>query len=118
MKLNLGCGYNKMDGFLNVDNQIRCQPDMIVDLEELPWPFESNSADELVLCHVLEHLGETRDIYLRIIQEIYRVCQHEAKMEPKRVPEMVQTAGRKQIQFNTSLANGSSLKRGHRSRIR
>ena len=69
-----------MDGFLNVDNQIRCQPDMIVDLEELPWPFESNSADELVLCHVLEHLGETRDIYLRIIQEIYRVCQHEAKL--------------------------------------
>ena len=78
MKLNLGCGYNKMDGYRNVDNQIACAPDMIVDLEKVPWPFDSNCAEELVLCHVLEHLGETQDVYLKIIQEIYRVCQHDA----------------------------------------
>ena len=80
MKLNLGCGYNKMEGYLNVDNQIGCEPDMIVDLEDLPWPFESDSAHELVLCHVLEHLGETLGVYLKIIQEIYRVSQHDAKI--------------------------------------
>ena len=80
MKLNLGCGYNKLDGFTNVDSQESCEPDILVDLEELPWPFESNSADEVVLCHVLEHLGETSDVYLKIIQELYRVSQHSAQI--------------------------------------
>ena len=80
MKLNLGCGYNKLDGFTNVDIQESCEPDILVDLEELPWPFESNSADEVVLCHVLEHLGETSDVYLKIIQELYRVSQHSAQI--------------------------------------
>jgi len=46
----------------------------------LPWPFDSNSIDEIILCHVLEHLGQTNEIYLRIIQEIYRVSQHESKI--------------------------------------
>ena len=80
MKLNLGCGYNKLDGFTNVDSQESCEPDILVDLEELPWPFESDSADEIVLCHVLEHLGETSAIYLKIIQELYRVSQHSARI--------------------------------------
>ena len=63
-----------------MDSQESCEPDILVDLEELPWPFESNSADEVVLCHVLEHLGETSDVYLKIIQELYRVSQHSAQI--------------------------------------
>ena len=80
MKLNLGCGYNKLDGFTNVDSQESCEPDMLIDLEDLPWPFESDSTDEIVLCHVLEHLGGTSDVYLKIIQELYRVSQHSAQI--------------------------------------
>ena len=80
MKLNLGCGYNKLSGFVNVDIQARSKPDFQLDLEILPWPFENDSTDEIVLCHVLEHLGQTNEIYLNIIQELYRVCQHAAKI--------------------------------------
>ena len=74
MKLNLGCGSRKLEGFLNVDNAPHCDPDLLLDLEQLPWPFESGSASEIVLSHVLEHLGQSPAVYLGIVREIYRVC--------------------------------------------
>ena len=43
-----------------------------------PWPFETSSATEILLSHVLEHLGEKRDTYLKIIQELYRVSAPDA----------------------------------------
>lgn len=74
MKLNLGCGSRKLEGFLNVDNSPHCDPDLLVDLEQLPWPFDSGTASEIVLSHVLEHLGQAPGVYLGIVREIYRVC--------------------------------------------
>lgn len=78
MKLNLGCGDNKRAGFVNCDNQAGCNPDRIVDLESFPWPFDDNVADEVVLSHVLEHLGESSKVYLGVIKELYRVCAPDA----------------------------------------
>lgn len=78
MKLNLGCGDKKLPGFVNCDAQASCEPDRVVDLESLPWPFDDNCADEIVLSHVLEHLGESSKTYLGIIKELYRVCAPDA----------------------------------------
>ena len=39
MRLNLGCGYNKREGFVNVDSSPYCAPNFIHDLEEFPWPW-------------------------------------------------------------------------------
>lgn len=72
LKLNLGCGQNHKDGYVNVDKH--GQPDICHDLETFPWPWEDNRVSEVVLNHVLEHLGESSAIYLKIIQEIYRIC--------------------------------------------
>ncbi len=74
MRLNLGCGFNKLDGFVNLDKEAGCAPDRVVDLEQFPWPLEDNCADEVVLSHVLEHLGQSTETYLTIIRELYRVC--------------------------------------------
>jgi hypothetical protein len=71
MKLNLGCGLNKQPGFVNVDRY--GEPDLVWDLEVFPWPWPDNSATEIRLIHVLEHLGRDADIFIRIIQELYRV---------------------------------------------
>ena len=35
LKLNLGCGFHAYPGWLNVDKQESCDPDMQVDLEPL-----------------------------------------------------------------------------------
>lgn len=80
MRLNLGCGFNKRDGFHNVDKFEDCSPDEVVDLEQFPWPWPNDSVDEIFLTHVLEHLGATSDVYFNVIREMYRVCRDGAKV--------------------------------------
>ena len=80
MKINMGCGQNKLKGFLNVDKFAECAPDLQVDLEVFPWPIESDSAEEILFNHCLEHLGQSSDVFLQIIKEIYRISKAGAKL--------------------------------------
>lgn len=76
LKLNLGCGQNRLPGFVNVDKH--GAPDVRQDLEAFPWPWPDSAVDEVVLNHVLEHLGAQADIFMGILRELYRVCRPEA----------------------------------------
>ena len=80
MKLNLGCGSDKRDGWRNVDKYPVLEPDELVDLEQFPWPWPDNSVDEVLLRHVLEHLGAASETYRQIVQELWRVCSDRAKI--------------------------------------
>jgi predicted SAM-dependent methyltransferase len=80
MRLNLGCGNTKFPGWVNADKVAACNPDQVVDLERFPWPWPDDSADEVMLSHVLEHLGATPDVYLGIVKELYRVCRDGASI--------------------------------------
>jgi hypothetical protein len=39
MKLNLGCGFDKLDGWVNVDNNWKVNPDKYLDVTHVPWQF-------------------------------------------------------------------------------
>ena len=67
MKLNLGCGDKKIDGYVNVD--LYGNPDMRVDLFQFPWPWENESVDEVTSIDFLEHVIEFRKTW----HEIYRI---------------------------------------------
>ena len=70
MRLNLGCGNRKLEGWVNVDREAACKPDRVADLEKLPWPWPDDSAEEVMLSHVLEHLGADPKVYLGIVKEL------------------------------------------------
>jgi hypothetical protein len=73
LRLNLGCGNRRLDGFVNVDKY--GEPDLTHDLETFPWPWPDDSVVEIVLNHVLEHLGQAPNVYIGIMKEMYRVSQ-------------------------------------------
>tara|TARA_B100001121_G_scaffold167333_1_gene146167 strand:+ start:210 stop:770 length:561 start_codon:yes stop_codon:yes gene_type:complete len=74
MKLNLGCGSKILDGYINVDKFDYYKPNIVHDLETFPYPFENNSVDEILVSHVLEHIGQSPEIFMKIIKEFYRIC--------------------------------------------
>jgi hypothetical protein len=78
IKLNLGCGGNHREGYINVDKY--GDPDIQHDLESFPWPWPDSSVCEIVLHHVLEHLGQMTNVYLNIVKEIYRICEDQASI--------------------------------------
>ena len=51
------------------------KPDVVHDLEVLPWPFDDNSFDEVHAYEVLEHLGKQGDYktFFAHFSEIWRI---------------------------------------------
>lgn len=77
-KINLGCGFNKLDTHWNVDVSKMCNPDEVLDLEQLPWHYPDNSFDEILAKDILEHVGTNPREFIKIICEMYRVSKPEA----------------------------------------
>jgi predicted SAM-dependent methyltransferase len=72
-QLNMGCGFKRLLDYWNVDVWDKCNPDQVIDHEELPWPFEDNFFKKIHADSILEHLGQTPQKFLQIIKEMYRV---------------------------------------------
>ena len=68
LHLNLGCGDRILPGFVNVD---KYNPKADVEADVLDLPFADNSAERVILCHVIEHISYKRTIDL--LEEIHRV---------------------------------------------
>lgn len=55
-KLDLACGDNKKEGFVGIDIIETGSTDHIVNLQQFPWPIESDSAEEVHCSHYIEHI--------------------------------------------------------------
>ena len=81
LNLNLGSGSKRIKNYKNLDKFETFKPDFVHDLEKFPYPFEDNSVDNIILSHVLEHIGQNPDIFNLIIKEIYRICKNGSILE-------------------------------------
>ena len=79
MKLDLGCGKHKKEGFVGVDVFNFPGVDHVVDLGKGKLPFEDDTVDEVYANHFFEHLDI--DDIVRLMSDIFRVCKNGAKVE-------------------------------------
>jgi SAM-dependent methyltransferase len=66
--LNIGCGFDKIKGAVNLDFDKRCNPDCLCDVTE-GLPFESDSFDMVIANNVLEHIF----CFESVVIEIHRI---------------------------------------------
>lgn len=78
-KLNMGCGFKKLEDHWNVDVEPKCNPDQVLDFEVTPWPYEDNFFDKITADNILEHLGQNPKVFTNIIKEMYRVSKDQAE---------------------------------------
>lgn len=78
VKLNLGCGNEILDGYINIDRYNNTgNIDLSCDLGALPFPDES--VDEIYTSHVFEHIG-INDIY-GVMSEWRRVLRNKGRLK-------------------------------------
>ena len=73
MKLNLGCGNKKIEGFIGVDIK---DADVVADIRHLP--YDDNSVDEIMAIHVCEHFY--RHEIISVLEEWKRVLKPDGIM--------------------------------------
>ena len=70
VKLDLGCGTVKKEGFVGVDRIAFPGVDIVADLTAR-WPFDDASVDEVHCAQMIEHLTVTQRVFF--VNELYRV---------------------------------------------
>ena len=76
VKLDIGCGKNKREGFTGVDQYPMPGVDIVHDVRQT-WPWDSDSVDEVHCSHFAEHLTATERFHF--FNELHRVLKHGAK---------------------------------------
>lgn len=115
IKINIGSGLKRIEGFMNVDHDPNVNPDYLIDIETGNLPFEDNTVSEVLASHVMEHIGEG---FFHLMKELYRVCEPNAIIhivvphhrsdiffgDPTHVrpitPEMMKLFSKKYIQYH------------------
>jgi SAM-dependent methyltransferase len=70
--LDVGCGTNKYEGAVGLDNNPRSAADVIHDLGKTPYPFADDEFDLIVSRHVVEHVPDV----MAFITELYRITKN------------------------------------------
>lgn len=72
IKLNIGCGKDIKQGWINIDISKEISVDISLDIRKDMIPFEDNYADEIYISGVLEQIGDN-DQFIHAMNECYRV---------------------------------------------
>ena len=79
IKLNIGSGSSRFEGYMNVDHDNLCSPEYVLDIGKDTWPWPDSAVSAVKANHVLEHLGDPD--FFHCLKELYRVCENGAIVE-------------------------------------
>jgi SAM-dependent methyltransferase len=68
-KLNLGCAYKILPGYVNLDIHKHDGVDVVHDLNKFPYPLKDNEFDEILASHILEHVDDMP----KVMKELHRI---------------------------------------------
>lgn len=80
IKIDIGCGIRKSGHeYIGIDKVNLPGVDIVLDLENGLLPFSTNSVDEVVAFHILEHIHN----YIPLLEEIWRILKPGASLMVK-----------------------------------
>lgn len=74
-KLNIGCGANIRDGWVNLDCNDLPGVDVVHDIEKIPLPFGDDEFDIIRCDNILEHIE-----YIEVLKDIHRILKPGGKL--------------------------------------
>ena len=77
MKLYLGAGTKRLDGYVHVDIQGDEGIDVVHDLSRIPWPWPDDSVDMIVAEDLVEHLAIS---LIQFCDESWRVLRPDGEL--------------------------------------
>lgn len=78
IKLNLGCGKDKKDGYVNLDISDKVSADIVCDIED-GLPFEVNYFDEVLAYNVLEQISNPKK-FIFVMNELHRIIKENGSL--------------------------------------
>ena len=77
VKLNLGCGSDIREDYINLDCVKQNGVDVVYDINKYPWPFKDNTFEKVFCSHTLEHVENL----IKTMKEIWRISKPNAIIE-------------------------------------
>lgn len=75
-KLILGAAGGKDPDAITLDIDPRHKPDVVHDLNKIPWPFKDNQFQTIICHHVFEHLNSIDGP----MEELHRICMKDGEI--------------------------------------
>jgi SAM-dependent methyltransferase len=74
--LDVGCGQRKLLGAIGMDVVKNSKADVSHDFNKLPWPFQDNHFDVVLMNHSLEHVASVPST----LKEVHRISKPNARV--------------------------------------
>lgn len=77
-RLDVGCGINKQPGYIGMDMINHPCVDIVHDVQEFPWPIDSNSCFQVLMSHLWEHIEPK--YRFQVMDEIWRIMRPDGQL--------------------------------------
>ena len=78
IKLDLGCGESRQEGFVGLDRRKCKNVDIVHDIEKFPFPLPAGCCTMILCSHLIEHIDPSKMIDL--FDELWRILEEKGQL--------------------------------------